>query len=599
MVTASIQAQTMLASDIILQNRYRIIRQLGQGGMGTVYLAADQRLGSQVALKETSFDHVHLRGLQPRDQARIRKAFRQEARLLSRLRHRALPHVIDYFAEGKDHYLVMQFIDGQDLEQLLAERKKLCLGPFPTDQALEWADQLLDALEYLHSRKLPIIHHDIKPQNLKVDPASGEVILLDFGLAKGGATEASQASLSLRGYTRQYAPLEQIEGRGTDPRSDLYALAATLHRLLTGELPPPATTRAASLLSRQPDPLLPINQLNPQTPAAVAAAISRALALNPSERPATARELRRELRQAGRLDAQPDAQFDTQFDDASLAVRDSQSRIETLAPITEEPATATTRPENLTEFNSTYVGQTTPTSDLQLRSTPGSKETGKLPAARRLRKIWTGFIVASILLLATAAVALRPGDQRRIPSPPLRDEALSYGLAVEAPGGEAATLSADQPLAPGRQFKLRFTPKESDYLYIIAPNARETPATFLTAQPNPGWGVKMNQVAANASYDFPPRPDKWLRITGEAETESYLIVFAAAPLSAPSFLTEAAGRALTEAEQREMAAFRQRYQAEVSTEQRRDQSVVTVPQERPANAPLIFEINVKRQIKQQ
>src|SRR5262249_53692697 len=140
---------------------------------------------------------------------------------LNRLRHAALPVVTDYFSIGDKQFLVMQYIPGKDLEQLLLERKSGGQGIFITAQVLRWADQLLDALEYLHSQKPAIIHRDIKPQNLKLTPR-GEVILLDFGLAKGAVTHHSHESQSIRGYTPNYASLEQIRGTGTDARSDIY-----------------------------------------------------------------------------------------------------------------------------------------------------------------------------------------------------------------------------------------------------------------------------------------------------------------------------------------------------------------------------------------
>lgn len=541
----------MLPSGAALQNRYRVVSQLGRGGMGIVYLAEDQRFGSKVALKETSFDCDHLRNLRPADQARVRRAFKREARLLNRLRHQALPHVIDYFTEGEGQYLVMQFIDGKDLEELLAERKENNLGPFPTEQALEWADQLLDALEYLHGQRTPIIHRDIKPQNLKLT-SQDKVILLDFGLAKGAMNDMSQVSASLRGYTRHYAPLEQIEGTGSDPRSDLYSLAATLHRLLTGELPPPATTRATTLLSELPDPLRPADELNLQVPSAVAAALSRALAQNPNERPATAKEMRQALRQSSKANAQ---------------------------------------------IGSTYAGQTMPATDSRVHPAPRPEEVSKLSTRRRPRIVWAALIAVSVLIFASAAVALWVEHQKRTPPPPpARVEVMKYRLAVESAGGKAMLLAGDQPLTVGQRFKLHFTPRERGYLYIIAPNPKETPTTFLTAQRNPDWGVETNQIAASADYSFPPRQDMWLRITGDAETETYVIVFAPAPLSSPGFLAKPAGREMTEFEQRELAAFRQQHRTEVYTDQHGDRSVVIAPKERSGGAPIIFEINVKRRI---
>src|SRR5262245_4289491 len=148
----------MLDSGAILQNRYSIVRQIAQGGMGRVYLAEDRRFrNSEVALKEALCGR-----------ADSRKAFEREAELLHQLRHPALPHVTDYFIESDKQYLVMQFIPGMTLEELLEERRKKGHGPFATNQVLKWAGQLLDALDYLHASHPPVIHRDIKPQNLKL-----------------------------------------------------------------------------------------------------------------------------------------------------------------------------------------------------------------------------------------------------------------------------------------------------------------------------------------------------------------------------------------------------------------------------------------------
>jgi eukaryotic-like serine/threonine-protein kinase len=274
----------MLPVNTLLQGRYLIVEQIGRGGMGAVYKATDTRLRATVALKET---------LVAGDPAR--RAFEREAQLLAGLRHSALPRVSDHFMEGDGQFLVMEFIPGDDLAAMLVQRG----GPFPADDVLRWADQLLDALDYLHSQQPPIIHRDIKPQNTKLT-ARGEIILLDFGLAKGAAAQMSRMTStgSIFGYTPHYAPLEQIQGTGTGPRSDLYSLAATLHHLLTGAPPPDALTRAAAKINDDPDPLQPADAINPAVPPAVAAVLARALAQKPDQRPATAVEMRAMLRAA-------------------------------------------------------------------------------------------------------------------------------------------------------------------------------------------------------------------------------------------------------------------------------------------------------------
>src|SRR5688572_21891677 len=273
----------MIETGKILQQRYRIDRQIGQGGMGAVYVATDERFGSIVAIKETlCMDDNY------------RKAIEREARLLNSLKHAALPRVSDHFLEENGQFLVMEYIQGEDLAHILEETAQ----PFPVDKVLTWADQLLDALEFLHTQSLPVIHRDIKPQNLKLT-AQGQVILLDFGLAKGNPTDAGvqTAAKSIFGYSRNYASLEQIQGTGTDPRSDLYSLAATLYHLATGQSPEDALTRAMAVLSHQPDPLVPASGLRAEIPAGFAGILQKALDLNAAARPSSAHEMRQMLRE--------------------------------------------------------------------------------------------------------------------------------------------------------------------------------------------------------------------------------------------------------------------------------------------------------------
>lgn len=277
---------SVLAPDAILQNRYRIVRQLGRGGMGAVYEAIDQRLDAVVALKETfSVDDL------------LRRQFEQEARLLAQLHHPALPRVSDYFTEGERAFLVMQFIGGVDLAEIIATQP----GPLPRNQVIAWADQLLDALIYLHTRDRQIIHRDIKPHNLKVT-ANGQIALLDFGLAKAQTTDlsGSNSSTSIFGYTRRYSPLEQIQDQGTTPQSDIYALGATLYHLLTGVKPQDALARAAALANSKSDPLRAANEVHLTVGPEIAAILCRAMALSPEDRYLTASEFRGALRGVGR-----------------------------------------------------------------------------------------------------------------------------------------------------------------------------------------------------------------------------------------------------------------------------------------------------------
>lgn len=274
-----------LPGGTILQARYRIVRQLGRGGMGAVYEAVDDRLGITVALKETLSS-----------EASMRKQFEQEARLLASMQHPALPRVSDHFVEGQRAFLVMQFIGGVDLAKIIAQQP----GPFPRDQVIAWADQLLDALIYLHSHDRQVIHRDIKPHNLKLT-ANGQIALLDFGLARAQPTDQSlTASRAFFGYTKHYAPLEQIQDQRPDPRSDIYALGATLYHLLTGIKPPDAMVRATALINSDPDPLKPADQIHAAVGPQISAILCKAMAQRSENRFASASEFREALRRMGR-----------------------------------------------------------------------------------------------------------------------------------------------------------------------------------------------------------------------------------------------------------------------------------------------------------
>jgi formylglycine-generating enzyme required for sulfatase activity len=256
-----------------LENRYRVESLLGQGGMGAVYRAWDDRLEQWVALKENS-----LVAPEARDQ------FKREARVLAHLHHSNLPKVIDHFitADGAQ-YLVMTFIEGINLAELLAARGRQS----PAD-VTSWLGQVCDALTYLHSQTPPIIHRDIKPQNIKITP-EGHAFLVDFGLSKVGSTYQSTASGAL-GVTAGYAPLEQYGSAHTDQRTDVYALTATLYAMLTGEAPPESVKRAVRTVS-----LTPPRALNPTLSPALDRALLHGLEMQPTDRPASIAALRQEL----------------------------------------------------------------------------------------------------------------------------------------------------------------------------------------------------------------------------------------------------------------------------------------------------------------
>ncbi len=273
-----------LAPKTTLQNRYQITKLIGKGGMGEVYLAIDQRLGHSIALKRTTVA----------DDSVLLEAFEREARTLAKLRHSVLPKVSDHFSENDEQFLVMDYISGEDL----SERLKATDNPFPLNWVLFWADQLLGALNYLHNHNPPIIHRDIKPQNLKLTDEN-HIVLLDFGLSKNvlGNTRVTTSG-SVVGYTPHYAPMEQVRGTGTNARSDIFALSSTLYHLATNEIPADALTRADAMLAGLPDPLRPPFEINTEISQTISDAILKGMEISQEKRFGSAKEMQKILRRA-------------------------------------------------------------------------------------------------------------------------------------------------------------------------------------------------------------------------------------------------------------------------------------------------------------
>lgn len=268
-----------------LQNRYRIVKQLGQGGMGAVYLAEDvQSAGQRVAIKEQIPDPQ----ADPRTLNQLRQQFQVEAQILQNLNHSNLPNVFAYFSEAGNEYIVMEYIEGDNLEDLLQKQG----GPLPEKPVLFWADQLLDALGYLHSQPHPIIHRDIKPANIIVTRL-GEIKLVDFGLVKLLDASNPLTGTVIKGMgTPEYTPLEQY-GRGslhTDGRSDIYALGTTLYHLLTGVAPLDAPQRLMD-----PAQLHSLRTYSPALSNRAEGAILKAMAMQPHHRYPSAQAFRAAL----------------------------------------------------------------------------------------------------------------------------------------------------------------------------------------------------------------------------------------------------------------------------------------------------------------
>ncbi len=288
----------MLNQDEILRGRYRVIRRLGQGGMGAVYEAHDNVFDTSVALKEVIIDLSN--AVDTKAQEMAQAAFEREAKLLAKINHETIPHVKDYFIEEKGQFLVMELVDGDDLAKLLKERN----SAFPVSTLLEWTDQLLEALDYLHTQEPPIIHRDIKPQNLKLTSRK-KIKLLDFGIAKGTESHSlnTVTNQTFVAATLNYSPIEQmirvldptflavithkygpqvesILRQNADVRSDLFALGATIYHLATNKHPAEAIKRGVEIWDGNPDPLEDPRLLNPEISVEFSAFLVKAMQIS-------------------------------------------------------------------------------------------------------------------------------------------------------------------------------------------------------------------------------------------------------------------------------------------------------------------------------
>ena len=241
----------------VIDGKYEILKEIGRGGMSTVYLAMDIRLKKQWAVKEINKKVV------ASNEAIVINTLLAEANMMKRLDHSALPKIVDIFDDGVTIYVVMDYIEGESLDMVLRE-----YGAQTEEKVIDWIIQIADALAYLHSQKPPIIYRDMKPANVMLQP-EGNIKIIDFGIAREHRAQG-MADTTVLG-TKGYAPPEQYSGQ-TDPRSDIFALGMTMHHLLTGVDP------------RYGVPYASVRQWNPELSEGIETIIDRCVQSTPEKR---------------------------------------------------------------------------------------------------------------------------------------------------------------------------------------------------------------------------------------------------------------------------------------------------------------------------
>ncbi|MEQ8187050.1 MAG: serine/threonine-protein kinase [Candidatus Eremiobacterota bacterium] len=269
-----------LSEGIILKSRYKIIKKIGGGGYGQVYLAEDTLKESLWAVKE-----MDVEDLSDKDRTEIREQFWFEAKILVKLSHPQLPKIEDFFEDNEKYYIVMEYIKGKDLFDII----KLSSEPFPVEEVTQWVIKVCNVLEYLHKQKPhAVIFRDLKPENVMLSD-KGEIKLIDFGISK-----LFDINRHTRNYAKAASPYfsspEQYGGKTTDTRSDIFSLGATMYYIYTGNFPVDAIERAINEI-----PMSPPSNVNNKIPEKLDNIILKAMELNKENRYQTVEKLREDL----------------------------------------------------------------------------------------------------------------------------------------------------------------------------------------------------------------------------------------------------------------------------------------------------------------
>jgi serine/threonine-protein kinase len=379
------QAERLLAgrTDGFILGQYRVLEELGRGGMGRVYKAVHQTMGRFVGLKVLAPELTKTE--------KARDLFQREVKAAARLNHPNIVTAFDAYLAGDRFFLVMEYVDGPNLSQLVKEQ-----GPLPVEQACEYIRQSAVGLDYAHH--LGLIHRDVKPSNLLVQQTTSgpQVKILDFGLAlvtagDGGATDAAVGTTNTVLGTPDFVSPEQARDQyDVDGRSDLYSLGCTFYYLLTGEPPFPGGTGLDKLVRHGSEPPTAVRSKREEIPEAVAAIVHKLLAKNPKWRYQTAGELATDLamvvgkqadwRAPARL--RPKSRPDSGLTPAEPGEEGSESEIE------------------LEDMSASTV----PTAMMSTRETPAPRTTPRRPLPRKRKQaLWPWVVLAVVLAFGVVA----------------------------------------------------------------------------------------------------------------------------------------------------------------------------------------------------
>ena len=447
--------------------KYRIVEQIGRGGMGTVYKAIDETLDRRVAIKLLNADHI--------DQDAVER-FRREAMTLAKLNHGRIGAIHELTRDDHDLLMVMEFLEGETFEKLI-ER-----GPMPVPRAVALCAQVLDALQYAHAAG--VVHRDLKPANVMLTP-SGDIKVMDFGIARVQGSE----HLTTNGYmvgTPAYMAPEQVRGEEVDPRMDLYAIAVVLYRMVTQRLPFHGDTAIAMIHSQLNNPPTPPQQFRADLPGWLVGVIERGLAKKPADRFQTAAEFRTAL-ENGLTGKMPIVQSAASYDpDETIGpmLTPPAARIPSAAPTsTMSSAGSSVAPSPVT--SSAVTARAVTPAPLPVPAPPRSEATVTLRAPH----LATAGILLTLLVVGVGVlgfIALRR-PTTTIVTPP----------SIEAPS--SPTPAADASAAPAASAA---PPPEAASAPTSVATPSTTPAAAAASAPTPAAPV----VAVPSTAPRSPAP---------------------------------------------------------------------------------------------